>query len=212
MGWVQCIGQNGGGTNKSIELIYVSTTSTASETFTITEDGLYLIGAGHSARGSSTIILPVGVTTISSGTYTVDTSYPRGFTYAVAQLNAGDVITIGSTPSSWNGHGRFIAKLNGFGVGSGNALDSVIVADDTASYTLVDDSDYLVIGFCCGGSASRHKQTLTSDISDIDLQQSVSNGLMMFRVSLISDAQGAVYTEYGYEGGVSVIVVLSAIV
>lgn len=213
MGWSLCQGGNGGGGGeaKVIRNIYAPTDQASSETYTITESGLYVIVAGYSARGSATITLPSGRTAIVSGDLIIDSpSYPRGLKYAVAELSANDVVTIGSTAGNWTGHGRFIGKIEGFDITSGTAVAEIIQKDAIASYTIPDDTPYFLIGFGCGKDGNNtsycHGDTSISDTS----LTTTGGANCVARFSYCSGIQGAVYDTYAYNGGVSVIVALRA--
>jgi hypothetical protein len=210
MGWIECVGQGGGsGEAKVIRNIYAPTAQASSETYTIAESGLYVIVAGYSARGSATITLPSGRTAIVSGDLIIDSpSFPRGLKYAVAELSANDVVTIGSTADNWTGHGRFICKVEGFDITSGTAVAEVIQKDAIASYTIPDNTPYFLIGFGCGrdGNSYCHGDTSISDTSIT----TTGGANCVARFSYCSGIQGVVYDTYAYNGGVSVIVALRA--
>ena len=211
MGWSLCQGGNGGGGGeaKVIRNIYAPTDQASSETYTITESGLYVIEAGYSAKGSATLTLPSGRTAIVSGDLIIDSpSYPRGLKYAVAELSANDVVTIGSTAANWTGHGRFIGKIEGFGITSGTAVAEVIQKDAIASYTIPDNTPYFLISFGCGRDDDPYCKGDTS-ISDTSITTE-GGANCTTRFSYCSGRQGAVYTTYAYNGGVSVIVALRA--
>lgn len=211
MAWIRgsSIGGGAGGEAKVIRKIYAPTAQASSETYTITESGLYVIEAGYSARGSATLTLPSERTAIVSGDLIIDSpAYPRGLKYAVAELKANDIVTIGSTAVDWIGHGRFISKIDGFDITSETAVAEVIQYDAMASYTIPDNTSYFIISFGCGADSVSYCKGDTS-ISDTSVTTTGGKNAVT-RFSYCSGRQGAVYTTYAYGGGVSVIVALRA--
>lgn len=213
--WVRCMGGNsgGGGSEKAIRKIYAPTTAAASETYTITEDGLYVMIAGTTHSGTYTLSLPPNRTAIASGDIVLTSgSYHRGMAYAVANLQNGDVVTIGSTAGSWAGHGRFIMKLEGIEITSGTPISEIGLNDSLASYTIPDNSPYFLIGFTCSKSlnVTDHYCKMTGDKSDTSIDIDDAGVRCYARFSYNKNGQGNVYETYGYDGAPAIIVVLSA--
>lgn len=213
--WVRCCGGGGssGGSERIIRKVYAPTTAAASETYTITEDGLYVIIAGTTHKGTYTLSLPSNRTAIVSGDIVLTSSgFTRGMAYAVANLKNGDVVTIGSTPDSWVGHGRFIMKLEGIEITSGTPVSEIGVADNMASYTIPDNSPYFLIGFACSKpeDITKHYCKMVGDKSDTSIDIDDAGVRCDARFSYSKNGQGNIYKSYGYDGASAIIVVLSA--
>lgn len=131
---------------REIELVENNTTS-GSSSFTITEDGTYLIIASVSYQGSRSITLPQGRTaTINQDVEIADGH--RGMTVVVVDLEEDDVVTISTTPSQWNAFGKLIYKLSNVSVSS--VYSTQTKADGTQTFSVPTSGDYLVVGLCFG--------------------------------------------------------------
>ena len=83
--------------------------TSGTSTYTIDEDGIYLVASLYQRFGSGSVTLPSGVT----ADYTYSFNYDgRGMTYAIATLSEGDEVTITATlSSSWLSGAKIVVKL-----------------------------------------------------------------------------------------------------
>ena len=129
-----------------IELVENNTTS-GSSTFTITEDGTYLIIASVSHQGSRSITLPQGRTATINQSVEINDGH-RGMTVVVADLKEDDVVTMVATPTQWNAFGKLIYKLSNLSANS--VYSTQTKGDGTQTFSVPTSGDYLVIGLCFG--------------------------------------------------------------
>lgn len=131
---------------REIELVENNTTS-GSSSFTITEDGTYLIIVSVSHQGSRIITLPQGRTATISQDVEINDGH-RGMSVVVADLMANDVVTLSATPTNWNAFGKLIYKLSNTSVNAVYSTKSK--ADGTETFSVPKSGDYLVVGVCFG--------------------------------------------------------------
>ena len=131
---------------RGIELVENNTTS-GSSSFTITEDGTYLIIASVSHLGSRSITLPQGRTATISQDVEINDGH-RGISVVVVDLMANDVVTLSATPTNWNAFGKLIYKLSNTSVNAVYSTKSK--ADGTETFSVPTSGDYLVVGLCFG--------------------------------------------------------------
>ena len=131
---------------RGIELVENNTTS-GSSSFTITEDGTYLIIVSVSHLGSRSITLPQGRTATISQDVEINDGH-RGISVVVADLMANDVVTLSATPTNWNAFGKLIYKLSNTSVNAVYSTKSK--ADGTDTFSVPTSSDYIAVGVCLG--------------------------------------------------------------
>lgn len=131
---------------KGIELVENNNTS-GSSTFTIEEDGTYLIIASVSHQGTRSITLPQGKTATIEQDVELNDGH-RGISVVVADLLANDVVTLSATPTNWNAFGKLIYKLSNTSVNAVYSTKSK--ADGTETFSVPTSGDYLVISVCFG--------------------------------------------------------------
>lgn len=129
-----------------IELVENNTTS-GSSSFTITEDGTYLIIVSVSHQGSRSITLPQGRTATISQDVEINDGH-RGMSVVVVDLMANDVVTLSATPTNWNAFGKLIYKLSNTSVNA--VYNTKSKADGTETFSVPTSGDYLVICVCFG--------------------------------------------------------------
>lgn len=194
----------------SIELVYNSALTIASEEYTITADGLYFIAVGFTHKGSGTLILPQDVTPIRQQDLIYTTSgIQRGVKYALTRLSTGDVITIGSTADSWRGHYRYIIKLDDNLTITPTPVTESIIADALITYPIIDDDYHLIFSMdtSMNGYDSENYQKLESSVEEVGLWFTSGDGRGKCHVAIISNAENkATYYSYGYNGGFSALI------
>lgn len=131
---------------KGIELVENNTTS-GSSTYTIEEDGTYLIIASVSHQGTRSITLPQGRTATIEQDVELNDGH-RGMTVVVADLEEDDVVTMVTTPSQWNAFGKLIYKLSN--VSADSVYSTQAKGDGTQTFSVPTSGNYLVVGLCFG--------------------------------------------------------------
>ena len=179
----------------SIALVANITTS-GSSTYTITENGLYLLIVSDSYQGSRSITLPSGRTPIINET--IETSY--GSTIVVVELQANDVVTLDATPGGWLAFSKQVYKLSNLSVVSlyGKQANN----DGTYSYTVPSIGQYLVVGICFGLSTQLKQYTDETEQSTVC--RSIANEVGLYAYTRIYIDEGTNIPEltlFGYDGG-----------
>lgn len=150
MGWVRC-GGGSSSTDVHLQLKFQDGTSGQS-TYTIDEDGIYLVAALYQRFGSGSVTLPSGVTADYSYTFDYD---GRGMTFAIASLSKNDVVTITTSfASSWPAGAKIVVRLP---MSVSSMLASKQQNDTTCTFTaseLPSGSSGEVLCFCGNYSQS----------------------------------------------------------
>jgi hypothetical protein len=178
---------------RGIELVENNTTS-GSSTFTITEDGTYLIVVSNSYQGSRSITLPQGRTaTINQD---VETTY--GMTIVVADLQENDVVTMSATPSTWAAFSKQIYKLTN--INTGLVQNKVAKNDGSQTFSVPTSGDFLVVGLCFGRTSADYRD----DTAETKAAKSISREVgANTNVNVYADKGENIPTLdlYGYDGG-----------
>ncbi len=136
-----------------MEQVEDNTTSGAS-TYTIDEDGTYLIIVSNSYQGARSITLPQGRTAIINQSVEV-TDGLRGMTIVVADLLEDDVVTMSATPVTWVAFSKQIYKLTNINVQS--VYETKAKNDNSETYSAPASGDYLVVGLCFGRTEAYYR-------------------------------------------------------
>lgn len=194
----------------SIELVYNSPLTTDSEEYTITADGLYFIAVGFTHNGSGTLILPQDVTPIrQQDLIMISSGVERGVKYALTRLSTGDVITMGSTVSSWLGHYRYIIKLDDNLTITPTPVHESAIGDALTTYPIIDNNNHLIFSMDTSmhGYDNEHYQRLESSVEEVGMWFTTSDNRGKCHVGIISNAANkATYYGYGYNGGFSALI------
>lgn len=201
-----------GGGEKSSEFgvnIVYNPASAGSSTYTIEEDGYYMISVGYCHSGYGSITLP------SDRTPVIDESYistisggNRGSLLKLVKLYAGDAVSISfGYTGQWSGAYGFIAKTNGF---EDYVVYSKNYADDEETRPNVpnDDTTYIALGFTSGRSYSESWSKVNPYDSDSTITAQINLNSTMF----CWKGKGSEYPsvrEYGFNGGLVRCFVLS---
>ena len=171
------------------------------ESYTIEDDGLYLVIAAYTYSGYGGISLPLGRTPLF--TDSVGNNDNRGFIVNIAELQAGDVVTIISSASSWIGHTKQIFKLDLINI-DGRLLFKGIGVDTRVNVYSDNLADY-DYALCIGVASGR----TSNDVAD----ETVYKGGALWHSAVALNSIVAVnyvnheefpdntYTYYGYDGG-----------
>ena len=208
MAWYRCIGGDGGGgsVDERLELEYQATTSGTS-TYTIVEDGIYLIAVVYSYNGTASYSLPSGRIPHYANDFIIGGT--MGVKLAVATLESGDIVTMSSTPASWVAFAKVIIKLP---MVVDTLIDSVSANTQgvPCEYTLSTGSGkVLCLMFCwsrfLNGTNLYDYTTLSKDI-DMLAGYVGANTLMRIFTCDVTDFPHI--KAYGYDGGGTVVTVL----
>lgn len=198
MAWYRC----GSANNSIIEtndclLKFMSGTS-GSVTYTIEEDGIYLMGATYSLDGSGSIALPMGRTASYSGT--ISNGGSGGLKLTVAELQKGDTVTVNSIPASWLAHAKFVIKVP---VAVTTLLDSAGVADTSISYNISSGSGNALCVMSCYGkwTDTYWDRTYQNLIVNRNIVAGVGGVQTAIRVFYYDVSDFPTITAYGYDGG-----------
>ncbi len=182
---------------RGIELVENNTTS-GSSTFTITENGTYLIIVSVSHQGSKSITLPQGRTaTIEQAVEVADEGH-RGMTVVIADLEANDVVTLSATPSQWNAFSKQIYKLSN--VSASSVYSTQAKADGNQTFSVPASGNYLVVGLCFGISSGYYYDMTSGSIAS----KNVTTNVGVNAIAKVYADEGnniPVLDLYGYDGG-----------
>ena len=197
----------GGGSPQSQPVIIpvFSNTSSGSSTYTILEDGLYLIEVTNSYQGSRSITLPSGRTPIVN--QTIDGS-SRGTTIEIVELQSGDEITLSATASTWLAFSKSVFLLKNIVVSS--VYDTDGVDDTTLTYNSIPSTDdyYMTIGVCFGRQTENYYDGTVN--TQIPLEQEDFSGIMTLgSIRIDKGSNFPTLSYYGYDGGGAYLCVLS---
>ena len=177
--------------NPQIIKVYDDTTS-GSSTYTVIQDGLYLIINSYSAYSTHSITLPQNRIPIVSGDVGID----RGMSWNVVELQTGDVITIETIPSDWVAFSKVIYRLEDIIVKS--LANSVGVDDSTATLT-PPTGTFLMVGVSMGRTSSDYvNNTVTTghDCLTVEGEVGVNTTIGTYYGNDLPEGN-----FYGYDGG-----------
>lgn len=196
------LGGGGGGNVPEIQYIFNSA-QTGEETFTITENGKYLIVVSYSYNGSGSITLPSGRTPEINESLLGNDA--RGFKVVIANLNSGDIVTMSNTVGDHTARAKCILKLNNISDLT-TKTDSNIQNDSTVSPTIYATEKTLFIGLCCGRLYGYYYDYSHDNGGEIYAGAIGENTLI--RVIYTDDTLTIPIYLYGYDGGYSGYIVL----
>lgn len=198
------LGGGGGGGSKTPEIQYIfNSAQTGEETFTITENGKYLIVVSYSYNGSGSITLPSGRTPeIDESVLGNDA---RGFKVVIANLNSGDIVTMSNTVADHTARAKCILKLNNISDLT-TKTDSNIQNDSTVSPTVSTTGKTLFIGLCCGRLYGNYYDYSHNYGGEVYTGAIGENTLI--RVNYIDGVLTVPIYLYGYDGGYGGYIVL----
>ena len=169
---------------------------TGEETYTITENGKYLIVVSYSYNGSGSITLPSGRTPeIDESVLGNDA---RGFKVVIANLNSGDIVTMSNTVGDHTARAKCILKLNNISDLT-TKKDSNIQNDSTVSPTIYATGKTLFIGLCCGRLGGNYYDYSHDYGGEVYAGAIGENTLI--RVIYTDDTLTIPIYLYGYDGG-----------
>ena len=182
------------------------TGGSGSSSYTIPEDGYYLMIAGCSYNGSRSITLPSGIDPILSDNVYSDT---RGVMWKIAYLESGDVVTIACSPSSWQSCNKMIIELKDIDLSNATLVSSLKTNDGTTTRpTLTDDTNYLIIGYALGRPGTTSYYTVTipsgSTIPYVLDRKNTSEGCQAY-ITCDNSKYIPAFSMYGYDGGFSAV-------
>ena len=137
-------------------------TARGGNTYTIQEDGIYLILTSGGSMDASPyqISLPSGKTPLFAESGLVSDNY-KPYSFVIADLSAGDVVTLtGDYNSSYTAMQKTIYKLSNLGINSNSVKLTLIKGNNVSAgiqYSCPNDSNhYLVFGYagCASGRAT----------------------------------------------------------
>lgn len=191
------IPSSGGGGNPGVNLIEFYGSS-GSKTYTIPNDGLYVIFITVTYQGSYTVTLPNDAVTIYDNDLSKSTRYAR---YIIAELTKNSVVTITTSVSQWNGSGSGIIQLKNMNVKAVEGYSST--ADGTASHILPnDDKLYFVIATCTGRTSEQAIDNTSGGNPQIDNRINVGS-ITKLHFGLCNGSDSPTYSMYGYDGGIA---------
>lgn len=200
MNYYKCVGSSGGGNNAPALQLIFNSGQLGEETYTITENGKYLIIVSYSYQGSGAISLPSGVMA------EIDESVignARGFRVVVADLTAGDIVTMTNSIADWTGRAKVIIKLKN--IPTLSAKKGSAITDDGAISPTITTDDALFIGLCCGRLNGNFYDY--SYANDGALYAGYIGSNTLIRVNYINSANVDIYL-HGYDGGYGGYIVL----
>lgn len=179
-------------------------TSSGNSTYTIIEDGLYLIEVTNSYQGSRSITLPSGRTPIVNEAISGNS---RGTTIVIAELQSGDEITLSATASTWLAFSKSVFLLKN--IDALSVYDTDYVDDTTLVYNSIPSTDdyYMTIGVCFGREAGKYYDSTVNTV--IPLEQDDECGAMsLCSIRLDKGRNFPELSYYGYDGGGAYLCVL----
>lgn len=174
-------------------------------TYTVLEDGLYLIEVSNSYQGTRSIMLPSGRTSIISQSMT---GTDRGMSIEIVELKSGDVITLSATSMQWTALSKCIFLLKNIEVLS--VYDTDYADDTTLTYSSVPSTEdhYMSIGVCFGAGPSKYYDSTVDTTIPLERDDEGGN-LTLCSVRLDKGKNFPTLSYYGYDGGGAYLCVLS---
>lgn len=196
---------SGGGGDARLELEYQATTSGTS-TYTIVENGVYLVAVVYSHNGTASYSLPSGRTPHYANDFIMGGT--MGVKLAVVTLEPNDVVTMTSTPASWVAFAKVIIKLPTV---VDTLIDSVLTnAQSPCEYTLSTGSGtVLCLMFCWSRFLNgTNLYDYTAMSKDIDMLAGYVGVNTLMRIFTCDVTDFPSIKAYGYDGGGTVVAVL----
>lgn len=198
--------QSGGSLQTTPIIIPVfNSTESGISTYTVIEDGLYLIEVSNSYSGTRSITLPSGRTPIVNEAISGDS---RGTTIEIVELKSGDEITLSATVSQWVSFSKNISLLRNIEVL--NVYDTDYADDTTLTYNSIPSTDdyYMTIGVCFGRQENNYYDgTVNTKIPSE--QEDFSGTTTLGSIRLDKGKNFPELSYYGYDGGGAYLCVLN---
>ena len=187
-------GGGGGGDAASMTLKYYTAQNSGS--YTVDENGVYMIICATSYGSTHTVTIPQGATIIDEQEdYDFAYANGRGIEVKIVRLSAGDVVSIEQTWETWIGRAFAIVKLNNITIDQNESFDAV--DDGTKTVTVTAGTKRLVLGVAIGSSV-RNDSNISE--SEIFLGGAWGNGALV--ALYVTDSAGT-FSFYGYDGGLA---------
>lgn len=169
------------------------------ESYTIEDDGLYLLVAVYTHNGYGSISLPQGRTSLFNDMV----GDVRGFIVNIAELQAGDIVNIIATASSWIGQTKQIFKLDSINI-EGRLLFKGI-GTDTRVNVYNDMLGEYTHALCIGAASARS----LDGVADETVYKGGAlwhytvpvNSIVAVNYINYNEFPDHTYTYYGYDGG-----------
>lgn len=190
---------------QSIVIPVFNDVSSGSSTYTVIEDGLYLIEVSNSYQGTRSITLPSGRTPIVSQTLTGDN---RGLDVNIVELQKGDEVILSATASTWLAYSKSIFLLKNIEVSG--VYDTDYADDITLTYDSIPSTDdfYMTVGVCFGRERGKYYDSTVN--TAIPFEQDDECGAMsLCSIRLDKGRNFPELSYYGYDGGGAYLCVLS---
>lgn len=203
MGWVRCM--CGNSSDERLELEYQSDTS-GTTTYTIEEDGDYLVAVIYSHNSTASYSLPSGRTPSYANDFIMGGT--MGVKLAVVALQTGDVVTMSATPASWVAFAKVVIKLP---MAVDTLIDSVAINTQTVcDYTLSTGSGKILCFMTCWSrySSGTTLYDYTAASKNIDMLAGYVGVNTLIRVFTCDVVDFPHIKAYGYDGGGTVVAVL----
>lgn len=191
--------QSGGG-GGTLPKVYLeqSYTQSGSSTYTVTTSGMYMLIVSNSLQGSRSITLPQGRTAIIDEDIEPSSGSIYGSTVVIANLQAGDEVTLNATPDSWAAFSKQVYRLEDVSISSVYGTQANV--DGHYSYTMSGSSTYILVGICFGRTAFDYY-----DESDIRAYYGLSNNTpdncTLTKICIGTGSEIGEQELYGYDGG-----------
>lgn len=198
--YLKAIAENGGG--GKVPLVYDYSNLVENGTFIAQEDGLYLAVATCSYQGSSSLTWADGKTPYVSEYQNGDTVT---FRYAIGQLEAGDVVTMATTPQQWAANQKSVFLLKNFDIDEN--IEKVFVEGQRAnlnvSYDVPDDSNmHFVFAVTMGRSSTGYRDDTDMAGIYIDYNRDFKAGVNTLDCFFVgTGADMPTIKLYQYDGG-----------
>lgn len=175
-------------------------------TYTVLEDGLYLIEVSNSYQGSRSITLPSGRTSIISQSMT---GTDRGMSIEIVELKSGDEITLSATSMQWTALSKCIFLLKNIEVLS--VQDTDYADDTTLAYSSIPSTDnyYMTIGVCFGAGPGKYYDSTVDTVVPLERDDEGGN-LSLCSIRFDKGKNFPTLSYYGYDGGGAYLCVLNA--
>lgn len=182
-----------GSSNTDSDFILKYSTAEASGSFTVAQDGVYMIVCATSHGQTHSVTIPQTATIID--TQSADLGNGRGIEVTIASLSAGDTVSITQSWSNWVGRAFAIVRLESITVGSN--VDFEATGDAATTVSVLGGTKHLVLGVGIG--ATYRNDTLLSN-SAMLLSGAWGNRAIC---ALYLTDKSETFSFYGYDGGMS---------